>query len=71
MSEQVFTSCTQGGPVFIHVKDGKIIRVRPLVFGENEEVPTWTLKAGGRASASAPTSDRTPHPEGSPLPPTC
>ena len=48
MSEQVFTSCTQGGPVSIHVKDGKIIRIRPLVFGENEDVPTWTLEAKGR-----------------------
>jgi molybdopterin guanine dinucleotide-containing S/N-oxide reductase-like protein len=48
MSEQVFTGCTQGGPVSIHVKDGKIIRIRPLVFGENEDVPTWTLEAKGR-----------------------
>ena len=48
MSEQVFTSCTQGGPVFVHVKDGKIISVRPIVFGDNEDVPTWTIEANGR-----------------------
>ena len=48
MSEQIFTGCTQGGPVFVHVKDGKIIRVRPLVFAENENVPTWTIEAGGK-----------------------
>jgi molybdopterin guanine dinucleotide-containing S/N-oxide reductase-like protein len=48
MSEQVFTSCTQGGPVFVHVKDGKIIRVRPIVFGDDEVVPTWTIEAKGR-----------------------
>ena len=48
MSEQVFTNCTQGGPVFVHVKDGKIIRVRPIVFDENEDVPTWTIEANSR-----------------------
>ena len=48
MAEQIFTSCTQGGPVFVHVEDGKIIRVRPLVFDENEDVPTWTIEAEGR-----------------------
>jgi len=48
MSEQVFTSCTQGGPVFVHVKDGRIIRVRPLAFGENEDVPTWTIEANDK-----------------------
>ena len=46
--EKVFTSCTQGGPVFVHVKDGKIVRIRPIVFDDNEEVPTWTIKAHGR-----------------------
>jgi len=53
MSEEVFTSCTQGGPVLVHVKDGQIIRVRPLVFGEDEDVPTWTIEANGR-TFSAP-----------------
>ncbi len=48
MAEQVFTGCTAGGPVFVHVKDGKITRVRPIVFDENEDVPTWTIDAGGR-----------------------
>ena len=47
MSEQVFTGCTQGGPVFIHVKDGKIIRVRPMVFEEGEN-GSWTIEADGQ-----------------------
>jgi molybdopterin guanine dinucleotide-containing S/N-oxide reductase-like protein len=42
--EKVFTNCTQGGPVFVHVKDSKIVRVRPIVFDKNEEVPTWTIQ---------------------------
>ncbi len=49
MSEQVFTNLGHsGGPFFVHVKDGRIVRVRPMVFLENEEVPTWTIEAGGK-----------------------
>src|SRR3989304_5899305 len=48
MAEQIFTSCTQGGPVYVHVEEGRIIRVRPLVFAEKEDVPTWTIEAGGK-----------------------
>ena len=46
--EKVFTSCTQGGPVFVHVKDGRIVRVTPIIFHEKEDVPTWTIEAHGR-----------------------
>ncbi|MBW1805854.1 MAG: molybdopterin-dependent oxidoreductase [Deltaproteobacteria bacterium] len=48
MEEQVFTGCTQGGPVFVHVKDGRIIRVRPMVFSEDEDRPIWTIEAKGK-----------------------
>ncbi len=44
--EQVFTNCTGGGPVFVHVKDGKVIRIRPLVLDESD-APSWTLQARG------------------------
>ncbi len=47
MAEKVFTNCTNGGPVLVYVKDGKITRIRPLVFGEDEDVPTWTIEANG------------------------
>jgi molybdopterin guanine dinucleotide-containing S/N-oxide reductase-like protein len=46
--EQVFTNCTQGGPIFVHVKDGKIVRIRPIVFDDKEEVSTWTIEAQGK-----------------------
>jgi len=42
MTEQVFTNRTNGGPVFVYVKDGRITRIRPMVFNENEG-PTWKL----------------------------
>ena len=36
-----------GGPIFVHVENDKIIRVRPMVFDDKEVVPTWTLEAKG------------------------
>ncbi len=30
MSEETFVNCTGGGPIRVHVEDGKITRVRPL-----------------------------------------
>jgi molybdopterin guanine dinucleotide-containing S/N-oxide reductase-like protein len=48
MSEEVFTSCTVGGPISVYVRDGKIVRVRPLVVDEKDLRP-WTIEdAGGR-----------------------
>jgi anaerobic selenocysteine-containing dehydrogenase len=37
-----------GGPVFVYVNNGVITRVRPMVFDENERVPTWTIEALGK-----------------------
>ncbi len=47
MAEQVFTHNTNGGPVFVYVKDGKISRIRPMVFNENDG-PSWTLDIDGK-----------------------
>jgi len=47
MSEKVFTSCTVGGPIFVHVNDGRITRIRPIVFDEKDAI-SWTIKARGR-----------------------
>ena len=32
-NEEVFTNNTVGGPLFVHVKDGKIVRLDPLKIG--------------------------------------
>ncbi len=45
--EEVFTNLTNGGPVFVHVKDGKIVRIRPMVY-DDSDAPSWTIEAGGR-----------------------
>jgi anaerobic selenocysteine-containing dehydrogenase len=47
MSEQIFTNCTVSGPVHVHVEDGKITRVRPLILGEDDAKP-WTIEARGQ-----------------------
>ena len=45
--EEVLTQCTSGGAVQVHVKDGVITKIRPLVFDETD-APGWTIKARGR-----------------------
>ncbi|MDH4067933.1 MAG: molybdopterin-dependent oxidoreductase, partial [Dehalococcoidia bacterium] len=47
MSERIFTNCTVGGPISVYVKDGKIVRVRPIVIDENDYRP-WTIEAKGK-----------------------
>ena len=47
MSEQVFTNLTNCGPVSVYVRDGVVVRVRPLVADEADFRP-WTIEAGGR-----------------------
>lgn len=42
-----YTSNTNGGPVFVHVKDHKIIRITPIEF-DNEDAQPWTIKARGK-----------------------
>ncbi len=47
MEEKIFTNCTSNGPVFVYVEDGKITRIRPIVFDETDP-PPWTIEARGR-----------------------
>lgn len=48
MKEQVFTSCTNEGPIHVYVRDGKVVRIRPLKANENEFKP-WTIVAGSKS----------------------
>jgi trimethylamine-N-oxide reductase (cytochrome c) len=43
-----FASNTNGGPVFVYVKDDKIIRITPIEF-DDEDAPPWTIKARGKS----------------------
>jgi trimethylamine-N-oxide reductase (cytochrome c) len=43
-----YTNGTTGGPVFVYVKDGRILRITPLTF-DDTDAPSWTIEARGRA----------------------
>jgi trimethylamine-N-oxide reductase (cytochrome c) len=45
--EQVFTNCTTGGPVFVYVKDGKIVRMEPLQY-QPDDGGKWVIEARGK-----------------------
>ena len=47
MAEQILTQCTVGGPVLVHVNNGKITKMRPIVF-DDSDAPSWTIEARGR-----------------------
>lgn len=38
---------TNGGPVYVYVKDGKIVRTTPINF-DDDDAPSWTVEARGR-----------------------
>ena len=42
-----YTMMTNGGPLFVHVKAGRIVRLVPIVF-DDQDAGSWTLTARGR-----------------------
>lgn len=48
MTEKIFTSCTNAGPIHVYVKDGKVVRIVPLE-ADPGEFSSWTIKAGGKS----------------------
>ena len=45
--ETRFVNNTNGGPVYVYVKDGKIIRTTPIDF-DDKDAPSWTIEARGK-----------------------
>lgn len=45
--EKRYVSGTNGGPVFVYVKDDKIVRMTPIDFDDEDSDP-WTITAKGR-----------------------
>jgi len=41
-----YCNMTNGGPVFVYVKDGKIVRMTPIDFDDTDPQP-WTIEARG------------------------
>lgn len=42
-----YTNGTNGGPIFVYVKDGKILRTTPMDF-DADDAPSWTIEARGK-----------------------
>jgi molybdopterin guanine dinucleotide-containing S/N-oxide reductase-like protein len=42
-----YVNGTNGGPVFVYVKNGKILRITPIDFDDDDADP-WTIKARGK-----------------------
>jgi trimethylamine-N-oxide reductase (cytochrome c) len=58
--ETRYTSMTNGGPVFVYVKDGKVIRLTPIDFDETDAGP-WTIKARGKSYTPPRRTTLAPH----------
>ena len=55
-----YTSNTNGGPVFVYVKDDKIIRITPIEF-DDEDAPPWTIEARGKRFTPPRKTTASPH----------
>jgi trimethylamine-N-oxide reductase (cytochrome c) len=58
--EMRYVNGTNGGPVFVYVKDGRIVRVTPLEFDENDAEP-WSIEARGQTFTPPKRSTVSPH----------
>jgi trimethylamine-N-oxide reductase (cytochrome c) len=52
MEEQLLTQCTVGGPVFVTVQEGKITKMRPIVFNETD-ASSWIINARGQKNCAS------------------
>ena len=55
-----YTSNSNGGPVCVDVKDGRILRVTPIEFDE-DDAPSWTIEARGRRFTPPRKTSLAPH----------
>jgi trimethylamine-N-oxide reductase (cytochrome c) len=55
-----YVTLTNGGPVFVFVKNGKIIRTTPIDLAE-EDGPSWTIAARGHQFSPARRATVSPH----------
>ena len=55
-----YCNMTNGGPVFIYVKDGKIVRMTPIDFDDSDPQP-WTIAARGKNYTPPRKTTLAPH----------
>ena len=55
-----YCNMTNGGPLFVYVKDGKIVRITPIDFDHDRPQP-WTIEARGRELTPPRKTTLAPH----------
>ena len=55
-----YCNMTNGGPVFVYVKDGKIIRMTPIDLAEDDGA-SWTIEAKGQKLTPPRKTTLAPH----------
>src|SRR4030042_2885562 len=55
-----YTSNTNGGPVFVFVKNNKILRITPIEFDKDDAQP-WTIRARGKSFTPPRKTTISPH----------
>lgn len=55
-----YVTNTNGGPLFVYVKDGKVIRTTPMEFTD-QDAPAWTIKARGKSFTPPHKTTLSPH----------
>jgi len=55
-----YCNMTNGGPVFVHVKDGRIVRMTPIDFSDDDP-PPWTIEARGMKFTPPRKTTLAPH----------
>lgn len=55
-----YTNLTNGGPIHVDVKEGRILRTLPIEFADDDP-PSWTLQARGRTFTPLRKATVSPH----------
>jgi Molybdopterin oxidoreductase len=55
-----YTTMTNGGPLFVFVKDGRIVRINPIVYAK-DDAGDWSVQARGRTFSPLPKATVAPH----------
>jgi molybdopterin guanine dinucleotide-containing S/N-oxide reductase-like protein len=55
-----YVTNTNGGPMFVYVKDGRILRITPIEF-DDSDAPTWSIEARGKRWVPPRQTTLAPH----------
>ena len=58
--ERRYVNNSNGGPMFVYVKDGKIVRMTPIEF-DDKDAPSWSIHARGHEFKPLRKTSLSPH----------